>query len=154
MKCLAEKNESISNIAAGRDHTLAVSNQGNLYSWGANTYGQLGVNSRDNRYFPVQVKGYNGGGYLTDVILIGAGAEHSLAVRTDGSVWSWGRNNKGQLGQSTNGVNNTYKDMQTPDRVLKGEYDTGNADDRYIKNVDALSAGENFSVVTTRDRNV
>lgn len=98
---LAEKNESISNIAAGRDHTLAVSNQGNLYSWGANTYGQLGVNSRDNRYFPVQVKGYNGGGYLTDVILIGAGAEHSLAVRTDGSVWSWGRNNKGQLGQST-----------------------------------------------------
>ena len=151
---LAEKNESISNIAAGRDHTLAVSNQGNLYSWGANTYGQLGVNSRDNRYFPVQVKGYNGGGYLTDVILIGAGAEHSLAVRTDGSVWSWGRNNKGQLGQSTNGVNNTYKDMQTPDRVLKGEYDTGNADDRYIKNVDALSAGENFSVVTTRDRNV
>lgn len=32
--------------------------------------------------------------------------------------------------------------MQTPDRVLKGEYDTGNADDRYIKNVDALSAGE------------
>lgn len=151
---LVEKNESISNIAAGRDHTLAVSNQGNLYSWGANTYGQLGVNSRDNRYFPVQVKGYNGGGYLTDVILIGAGAEHSLAVRTDGSVWSWGRNNKGQLGQSTNGVNNTYKDMQTPDRVLKGEYDTGNADDRYIKNVDALSAGENFSVVTTRDRNV
>ena len=54
---------------------------------------------------------------MTDVILIGAGAEHSLAVRTDGSVWSWGRNNKGQLGQSTNGVSNTYKDMQTPDRV-------------------------------------
>ncbi|MCI5604818.1 MAG: hypothetical protein MR413_04125, partial [Clostridia bacterium] len=151
---LKEKNESISNIIAGKNHTLAVSNQGKLYSWGANESGQLGINSTAGKYFPVQVRGYNGGGFLTDVILIGAGADHSLAVRTDGSVWSWGKNNHGQLGQGTNGPNNTYKNMITPNRVLKGEYDTGNTEDKYIKNVDALSAGENFTIVTTRDRNV
>ena len=148
---LAEKNEKISNIVSGRNHTLAVSNQGILYSWGANESGQLGINTDTNRYFPVQVKGENGGDFLIDVILIGAGADHSIAVRTNGTVWSWGNNKYGQLGQGKNGPNNTYKNMLSPAKVSKGEYDSGNEDDKYIKNVDALSAGENFTVVTTRE---
>ncbi len=83
---------------------------------------------------------------MTDVILIGAGAEHSLAVE---QTVVYGH------GDAIIRVNlvKVQTALITHIKICKHltgievEYDTGNADDRYIKNVDALSAGENFSVV-------
>lgn len=81
-------------IAAGDMHTLALKGDGTVWAWGYNQNGRLGY-GRDhgpNKMEPVQVKG------LTDIIMISAGSEHSLALRNDGTVWAWGRNMEGQLG--------------------------------------------------------
>jgi hypothetical protein len=68
-----------------------------LYSWGANNYGQLGNNDRYNeRSSPVSVVGG-----LTNWCQISAGAYHSLGVRTNGTAWAWGRASYGRLGDGT-----------------------------------------------------
>ena len=50
---------------------------------------------------PTQVKGAGGAGVLTSMVAIAAGETHSLALRSDGTVWAWGYNGYGQLGDGT-----------------------------------------------------
>ena len=63
-----------------------------LWSWGQNTYGQLGLNNTTNYSSPKQV------GSLTTWSNITGGYYFSVATKTDGTLWSWGRNTSGQLG--------------------------------------------------------
>jgi alpha-tubulin suppressor-like RCC1 family protein len=64
-----------------------------LWSWGRNAYyGQLGLGDTAKRSSPVQV------GALPTWLNVAAGDGHSLAVKTDGTIWAWGNNNAGQLG--------------------------------------------------------
>lgn len=76
---------------------------GTVWAWGSNTYGQLGDNSTENRLLPVQVHGEMDRGFLTGVTSVVCGPEHTLALLSDGTVWAWGRNNYGQLGNGTSG---------------------------------------------------
>lgn len=79
--------------AAGAAHTLALQADGSLWAWGNHHFGQLGVaqeSVRDERAWPVWV----GSGFVA----VAAGAWHSLALKTDGSLWAWGQNHWGQLG--------------------------------------------------------
>ena len=69
-----------------------------MWAWGYNGYGQLGQGNTTNVYSPVQVKSANGSPYLTDIIEIAAGSYHNLALAKDGTVWAWGYNRYGQLG--------------------------------------------------------
>jgi alpha-tubulin suppressor-like RCC1 family protein len=92
----------VQSVAAGYAHTLALKQDGSVWAWGLNNCGQLGDNTNTNRSVPVQVTG------LTNVIAIAAGGEnaglaysHSLALRADGTVWAWGCNQVGQLGDAT-----------------------------------------------------
>lgn len=82
------------NISCGEDHTLAIRDDGTLWSWGRNNFGQLGqgLTTTTNISSPVQI------GSLTGWSSIAAGRYHSLASRTSGTLWAWGRNNQGQLG--------------------------------------------------------
>jgi alpha-tubulin suppressor-like RCC1 family protein len=83
-------------IAGGRDHSLAIEANGTVWSWGWNQYGQVGDGTKGaNRLTPVQVKN------LTGVTMVSAGADHSMALRSDGTVWTWGQNTDGQLGDGT-----------------------------------------------------
>ncbi len=82
-------------IAAGPGYALALKNDGTVYAWGDNAYGQLGNGTKTETYVPAQVTG------LTDVIQISAGRLHSAAVTEDGSLYMWGNNNRGQLGDGT-----------------------------------------------------
>ena len=83
-------------------HTLALKEDGTVWAWGQNAYGQLGIGEfTANSRVPVQVKDASGEGHLGGVIMVSAGAYYSLAVKEDGSVWAWGRNNRGQLGDGT-----------------------------------------------------
>lgn len=82
-------------IAAGEYHSLAVKNDGTVWTWGWNTAGQLGDGSTDNSSIPVTVSG------LSNVKEVAAGSFHSLALQADGTVWSWGWNGMGQLGDGT-----------------------------------------------------
>ncbi|MDR1189648.1 MAG: LPXTG cell wall anchor domain-containing protein [Bifidobacteriaceae bacterium] len=82
-------------VSAGGSHSLAVTNAGQVYAWGANGSGQLGDGTTTNRSTPVLVPG------LSDVAMVAAGASHSLAVTNGGQVYSWGDNASGQLGYSS-----------------------------------------------------
>ncbi|MCY1035368.1 kelch-like protein [Corallococcus sp. BB11-1] len=82
-------------IVAGGLHSLALKQDGTVWSWGHNEYGQLGEGPRTNSLFPVRVQGLTGGAALA------AGQFHSLALKQDGTVWTWGRNAHGQLGDGT-----------------------------------------------------
>ena len=84
-------------IAAGNEHTLALKSDGTVWACGYGLYGRLGLGVFDGTTHttPAQVVDF------TDFIAIGAGGEHSMAMRSDGTVWGWGRNTRGQLGDGT-----------------------------------------------------
>jgi len=80
-------------VNGGQNHTLALKTDGSLWSWGINTNGDLGLGDTANRSSPVQI------GSLTDWASIsGGGSAQSHAIKTDGSLWSWGRGSFGKLG--------------------------------------------------------
>ena len=85
----------ITAVAAGEAHTVALSGDGCVYSWGRGMFGRLGTGSESDELFPVRVKFQNS---ELKFIAVAAGAYHSLALADDGSVWSWGYNIYGQLG--------------------------------------------------------
>ncbi|MBF0380124.1 MAG: hypothetical protein HQL69_03845 [Magnetococcales bacterium] len=89
-----EENWALVDILTGS--TLAIKKDGTLWSWGINNSGQLGTGDTANRSSPVQV------GSLTDWANVKiSSAGHTLALKTDGTLWAWGYNNHGQLGNSS-----------------------------------------------------
>jgi alpha-tubulin suppressor-like RCC1 family protein len=91
-------------VAAGEYHSLALKSDGTVWTWGINGDGELGIGTTSDSNTPVQVVGPNGQGVLTGVIAIAAGGFHSLAFKSDGTVWAWGWNDRGQLGNGTTGL--------------------------------------------------
>ena len=90
-------------IAAGTIHSIAMKNNGTVWTWGENKYGQLGDNTiMIDRLTPVQVVNSSGVGFA-GAMAIAAGGWHTLAIKTDNTVWAWGRNDYGQLGRQFNG---------------------------------------------------
>ena len=86
--------------AAGSYHSLALTTSGgNVYAWGYGSYGQLGNGSNSTQQLPVEV--VNSAGALANITAISAGEYHSLALRNDGTVWAWGYNSDGELGNNT-----------------------------------------------------
>jgi alpha-tubulin suppressor-like RCC1 family protein len=83
-------------IAAGTYHSLARTADGRVWAWGANDTGQLGDGTQAEPYRGRTQPGVVPG--LQDVVQLAAGASHSLALRSDGSVWAWGNNASGQVG--------------------------------------------------------
>lgn len=79
-------------ISAGREHALFLRTDGTVWSWGQNTWGQLGDGTITDRAIPVQVDG------LTNISAIASGGRHNLALAQDGTVWAWGESSCGQLG--------------------------------------------------------
>ena len=94
---------SIVAIDAGFGTSLALDKVGNLYAWGANYWGQLGIGSTQNKATPTLVSG------LSNVIDFSAETT-SYAVTSDGKVWGWGRNKYGELGNAVP-RNNTPQTM-------------------------------------------
>ena len=88
-------------VAAGGGYTIALKYDGTVWAWGYNKNGELGQGNTTSVYSPVQVKSADGNSYLTDIIEIAAGSNHNLALAKDGTVWSWGYNYHGQLGNGT-----------------------------------------------------
>jgi alpha-tubulin suppressor-like RCC1 family protein len=83
-------------VAAGGNHSLGLLSSGTnrVRSWGLNTSGQLGITSLTSYSTPQTVT-------LGNVSTVAAGGSHSLALKTDGTVWAWGSNAYGQLGDGT-----------------------------------------------------
>src|ERR1035438_8221940 len=83
---------------------IILKSDGSVWDWGLNGEGQLGSgNTIATNPLPIQVLGPGGVGYLTNVAAIMGGEQHNFALKADGSVWAWGWNYFGQLGDgSTN----------------------------------------------------
>jgi uncharacterized repeat protein (TIGR01451 family)/fimbrial isopeptide formation D2 family protein len=81
-------------VAAGgseHGHSLALRDDGTVWAWGDDSSGELGDgNPGSNSAVPVQVLGPGGIGGLSNVVAIAAGSYHSLAIKSDGTVWTWG----------------------------------------------------------------
>ena len=82
-------------VAAGRSHSLAVTNNGDVWAWGDNRWGQLGDGTHTDRSSAGIVTGVSG------AIRVAAGGYHSSALLADTTVWGWGDNGMGQLGDGT-----------------------------------------------------
>ncbi|MCL2786445.1 MAG: hypothetical protein FWD81_04410, partial [Methanomassiliicoccaceae archaeon] len=127
-------------ISAGNAHSLALKNDGTVWAWGYNYYGQLGngvsgTGARESRPVCVEIAPDTP---LTGVTAISAGNAHSLALKNDGTVWAWGYNNSSQLGDGTNTDRNRPVCVEiAPDTPLTG--------------VTAISAGGFHSLALTDD---
>lgn len=132
--CYAEDSSYLENrvieISAGAYHTVALKEDGTVWTWGNNESGQLGDGTEIDKGEPVQVKGIEG------VKAIAAGEWHTVALKEDGSIWAWGDNEDGQLGDGR--VIATNKPVQAID----------------IEEVVAIASGNCFTVALKQDGTV
>jgi len=96
-------------VAAGNINTAAIKLNGTLWTWGSNTDGALGNNGTANTSSPVQT--ISGG---TNWKFVSMGANFSAGIKTDGTLWTWGKNTQGQLG------NNTIINRSSPIQTIAG----------------------------------
>lgn len=101
--------ENVSTVSLGVFHTAAIQTDGSLWMWGNNAWGKLGGGEGGNdegeygrpiQTVPVKI--------MDDVVAVSCGDEHTAAIDTNGSLWMWGENEKGQLG------NGGGADFETP----------------------------------------
>jgi alpha-tubulin suppressor-like RCC1 family protein len=104
-------------VAAGLYHTCAIKEYGSLWCWGNNGWGQIGDGTNQSKnitfniiidkskYTPVQI-------ISSGVKAVAAGGWHTCAIKIDGSLWCWGLNQYGQLGDGTK------EDKYTPVQII------------------------------------
>ena len=102
--------QSIIEVAAGDSFSVAITSDGTVRSWGANTYGQLGREGETET--PSVIPS------LSNVVKVEAGKNFCLALTSQGNVYAWGRNNYGQLGDKTNTNSTLPKLVLTQDGTL------------------------------------
>ncbi|WP_336243019.1 RCC1-like domain-containing protein [Corallococcus exercitus] len=100
-------------VAAGGTSALVLRLDGSLWSWGLNNSGQLGAGNRQGATVPQPVSGPPGG-----FVSVSVGENHVLAMRADGSVWSWGENRQGQRGDGTTSARATPGQVPGMDSIM------------------------------------
>lgn len=115
--------EDVKQVKCEWKNVYVIKNDGTLWAWGDNEYGQLGDGTTINRETPVKI--------MEHVAKIAVSEYHALAIKTDGSLWAWGRNGDGQLGDGT------YTNRYAPVRIMSG--------------VSEISAGYDHSLAITND---
>jgi alpha-tubulin suppressor-like RCC1 family protein len=96
-------------ISVGDNHSMAIDENDNLWTWGNNTFGQLGDGYNSDRSIPQMIISQ------TKFSTIACGSSHSLALDISGNLWAWGQNYFGQLGDVT------FIDSPTPVKILDGK---------------------------------
>ena len=133
-------------VAAGGNHSLALTELGDVYACGDNTYGQLGNSTlvSSANWIKVSIQ-YPSTGLSPKIVSVVAGADHNLAVDEDGGVWVWGRNNYGQLGKGTR-----TKAEGTPSELNLGKIN--DSDEDVV--AESVAAGFSHSLILTTDGEV
>lgn len=121
-------------ISAGHVHTCALKNGGTVWCWAApynfeynNQVGQLGDGTNQPSEFPVQVLTAPNKTPLNDIKAIAAGGNHTCALKYDGSLWCWGYNNTGELGNNSRDNSNLAVPVVSPKgQLLFTDVNAGN----------------------------
>ena len=128
--------KDVVDLSAGHSSTAYLKEDGTVWAFGANTYGQLGDGTTTDRSTPVQVMDVNGSEF-SGVIDISRGAFHTVYIKEDSTVWAVGRNNTGQLGDgSTSSKDNPIQVTDTNGIGLSGvvSISTNKYHSVYLKN--------------------
>jgi hypothetical protein len=154
--------EGIVFLDAGDSHSLAVDSDGNVWSWGMNDNGELGIGDPLGWgvvfYEPVKVKNtFDESGFLSGIVKVAGSREaprfaYSLALDVSGFVWAWGSNRSsvcddvhcaryGQLG-----IGSEVASIKTPQKVVCGE--------TYLQNIVDIDAGVQHSIACDSDGHV
>ncbi|GGA45532.1 S-layer homology domain-containing protein [Paenibacillus physcomitrellae] len=128
---MVKKLTGIVDVDSGVRSSMALKQDGTVWMWGGNMNGQLGIGSTANSSVPVQVPG------LRSISAISGGVGyHSMALTSDGTVWTWGKNDSGELGDGT------QIQRDTPVQVAG------------LTDVKAIAAGGYFSLALKNDGTV
>ena len=103
----------VDSIGAGDSHVVAVTNEGQVYSWGVGYYGCLGHGDETTLTLPKRIEALSNQ-FITSA---SAGAYHSVALTKEGSVYLWGRDNCGQLGQPAKKIAGLIKDIRLNQKI-------------------------------------
>ncbi len=100
---LGQTGTNIQRIVSGQNHAIAITEEGDMYVWGNNDMGQLGLGKLDTedteiRFKPTLLELFNPNGLKLEVVDVALGLEHTLALVNGGRVYAWGSNLYGQLG--------------------------------------------------------
>ncbi|GGG17668.1 fibronectin type III domain-containing protein [Paenibacillus aceti] len=122
---------NIKAVTAGDSHTLVLDNNGEVWGFGRNSYGQLGIGNKSSpQTTPVRIEGL-----IASSIV--AGGNHSLALKPDGTVMAWGKNWSGEIGD---GLGGSIGSVQLkPTQVLN------------LTGVDSIAAGNEHSIALKSD---
>lgn len=104
--------DDVKSVVAGWCTTYAIKNDGSLWAWGRNDYGQLGIDSVKSSLVPLKIM--DG---ITSVATSAADCYNAAAIKADGSLWTWGRNNFGQLG--TGNTTTSFLPHKMMDNITK-----------------------------------
>jgi len=143
--------DNVIQVSAGGFHTMAIKNDGSLWAWGRNEYGQIGNGKTGNGNFIYETKPIK---IMDDVKQVSAGEVYTLAIKSDGSLWAWGSNRQGYLGDGTmtyieKDENNNY--LKNADGSFKWVYNDKSKPVKIMDDVKQVSAGGMHSMAIKND---
>ena len=145
-----------SQIAAGNQHSCALTSEGGVKCWGSQWSGYLGNNNANsaNILYPTNVVGRNtdgnpgGDGTLSDIIQISAGDGHTCALNSSGNVLCWGSGSDGKLG------NNTTNSSAFPVQVVGTDTDDNQSGNGILSDIVQVSASRRHACALNSSGNV
>ena len=114
---IATNADNVKSVHCGEDYTIILKNDGTLWGCGHNEFGQLGLGNTNNRNTFTQITTN-----ANDIKEIYCGGYHTFILKNDGTLWSCGRNEDGQLGLRDNGHRNTFTQVTTNANDIKEIY--------------------------------
>jgi hypothetical protein len=102
---------SVIYIGAGANHSLAITNDGSVWAWGANNYGQIGIGSSVTTCATPMHIVKSAGGTLGNGVQVAGGSCHSVVLDSSGNVWTVGSSAQGQIGDGTTTTHRTAADI-------------------------------------------
>ncbi|KJB84805.1 hypothetical protein AZ66_28675, partial [Paenibacillus sp. E194] len=148
--------ENVIGVAVGSNHTLALTQDGRVWSWGYGYYGQLGDKNRTYSTYPTPEKVPN----LDSVVAVTAVGDYSMALKKDGTVWRWGGSSSGVEPQKLNFTGISAMAQGNPRNagiVLKSDGIVLDFQGKQVPGLDgvvAISQGDGFSVALRKDGTV